>query len=174
MLLPGVAGAISLILALFAFQVLPVNYAGIGLIVLGIAFMIGEAVVPSFGALGIGGIIAFVIGSVILLDTNVPGYGISPSLIAAVALVSALFFIFVIGMAIKARRRPIVSGREELIGAVGTVLEDFDKDGRIRIHGEVWSACSSEPLHKGQQVRVHGMRGLVLNVEPVIQESAGG
>lgn len=174
MMLPGVAGAICLVLALFAFQVLPVNYAGVGLIILGIAFMIGEAVVPSFGALGIGGIIAFVIGSVILLDTDVPGYGISPGLIAAVALVSAAFFIFVIGMAVKARRRPVVSGREELIGAIGTILEDFENDGRIRIHGEVWNAHSSVPLHKGQQVRVHSMQGLVLNVEPDTRENAGG
>ena len=114
------------------------------------------------------------IGSVILLDTNVPGYGISPSLIAAVALVSAAFFIFVIGMAIKARRRPIVSGREELIGAIGTILEDFEKDGRIRIHGEVWSARSSVPVHKGQQVRVRNMQGLILNVEPLTQDNTGG
>ena len=90
------------------------------------------------------------------------------------ALVSAFFFIFVIGMAIKARRRPIVSGREELIGAMGAVLEDFEKDGRIRIHGEVWGAHSSVPVHKGQQVRVQSMRGLVLNVEPVTKENTGG
>lgn len=174
MLLPGVAGAISLMLALFAFQVLPVNYAGIGLIILGIAFMIGEAVVPSFGALGIGGIIAFVIGSVILLDTNVPGYGISPSLIGAVALTSAAFFIFVIGMALKARGRPVVSGREELIGAIGTILEDCEKEGRIRIHGEVWNAHPSVPLRRGQLVRVRSIKGLVLDVEPVTQENTGG
>lgn len=174
MLLPGVAGAISLVLALFAFQVLPVNYAGIGLIILGIAFMIGEAVVPSFGALGIGGIIAFVIGSVILLDTDVPGYGISPALIAAVALVSALFFIFIIGMAVKARRRPIVSGQEELLGALGTVLEDFESEGRVRIHSEVWNARSRVSLRKGEQVRVLSMQGLVLNVEPISRENTGG
>jgi membrane-bound serine protease (ClpP class) len=173
-MLPGVAGAICLVLAMFAFQILPVNYAGVGLIVLGIAFMIGEAVVPSFGALGIGGILAFVIGSVILLDTNVPGYGISPGLIAAVALISAAFFIIVIGMAVKARRRPVVSGQEELIGAIGTVLEDFEIDGRIRIHSEVWNAHASGPIQKGQQVRVHGMRGLVLSVEPVTEKSTGG
>ena len=174
MLLPGVAGAISLVLALFAFQVLPVNYAGIGLIILGIAFMIGEAVVPSFGALGIGGVIAFVIGSVILLDTDVPGYGISPALIAAVALVSALFFIFIIGMAVKARRRPVVSGQEELIGAIGTVLEDFESEGHIRIHSEVWNAHSIVPMRKGEQVRVQSMQGLVLNVEPISRENTGG
>ena len=174
MMLPGVAGAISLMLALYAFQVMPVNYAGVGLIILGIAFMIGEAVVPSFGALGIGGIIAFVIGSMILLDTNVPGYGISLGLIAAVTLSSAAFFIFVVGMAVRARRRPIVSGREELIGAVGTIIEDFDVDGRIRIHGEVWSAHSKIPLHKGQRVQVRSMHGLVLNVEPAAEENTGG
>ncbi len=174
MVLPGVAGAISLMLAMFAFQVMPVNYAGIGLIILGIAFMVGEAVVPSFGALGIGGIIAFVIGSVILLDTNVPGYGISPALIGAVALVSAGFFIFVIGMALKARRRPVVSGREELVGAVGTILEDCQSDCRMRIHGELWNAHSSVPLRKGRQVRVRSIQGLILNVEPVSPENAGG
>jgi membrane-bound serine protease (ClpP class) len=174
MMLPGVAGAICLMLALFAFQVLPVNYAGVGLIILGIAFMVGEALVPSFGALGIGGVVAFVMGSVILLDTNVPGYGISPGLIAAVALVSAAFFIFVVGMAVKARRRPIVSGQEELVGAIGTILEDFENDGRVRIHSEVWNAHSSVPLQKGQQVRVRSMRGLVLNVEPLTRENSGG
>jgi membrane-bound serine protease (ClpP class) len=174
MMLPGVAGAICLMLALFAFQVLPVNYAGVGLILLGIAFMVAEAVVPSFGALGIGGIIAFVIGSVILLDTNVPGYGISPALIAAVALVSAAFFMFVVGMALKARRRPVVSGQEELIGAVGTILEDFEGEGRIRIHSEVWNAHSRIPLQKGQQARVRSMQGLILNVEPLTGEKTGG
>jgi membrane-bound serine protease (ClpP class) len=174
MLLPGVAGAISLVLALFAFQVLPVNYAGIGLIILGIAFMIGEAVVPSFGALGIGGIIAFVIGSVILLDTDVPGYGISPALIGAVALVSALFFIFIIGMALKARQRPVVSGQEELIGAIGTILEDFENEGHIRLHSEVWNARSRVPLRKGEQARVQSMQGLILNVEPITRENTGG
>jgi len=170
MVLPGVAGAISLMLALFAFQVMPINYAGMGLIILGIAFMIGEALVPSFGSLGVGGLIAFVIGSVILIDTNVPGYGISPALIAAVSLTSAAFFIFVVGMAIKARRRPVVSGREEMVGGKGVVLDDFDGSGRIRIHGEVWNARSKAPLRQGQQVRVIMMDGLILHVEPVARE----
>jgi membrane-bound serine protease (ClpP class) len=171
MVLPGVAGAICLMLALFAFQVMPVNFAGVGLIILGIAFMIGEAVVPSFGSLGIGGLIAFVIGSVILIDTDMPGYGISPGLIAAFTLTSAAFFIFVVGMAIKARRRPVVSGREEMVGGKGVVMDDFEGSGRIRIHGEVWNAHSKVPLHQGQQVRVIMMDGLILHVEPVVQEN---
>jgi membrane-bound serine protease (ClpP class) len=174
MMLPGVAGAISLVLALFAFQVLPVNYAGVGLIILGIAFMIGEALAPSFGALGVGGIIAFIIGSVILLDTDMPGYGISLGLIVTVALASAAFLIFAIGVAIKARRRPVVAGREELIGGVGVALEDFEDAGRIRIHSEMWNARSVVPLRRGQRVRVVGMEGLILRVEPDKQGEPGG
>ncbi len=113
--LPGVTGAICLVLALYAFQVLPVNYAGLGLILLGILFMIAEAFVPSFGALGVGGVIAFAIGSVILFDTGTGGMAVSYSLIGSLSLLSALFFVFVVGMALKARRRPVVSGSEELL-----------------------------------------------------------
>lgn len=167
MVLPGVVGAICLLLALFAFQVLPINYAGLGLIIVGVAFMIGEALLPSFGALGIGGLAAFVIGSVMLLETEAPGYGISVPVIAAFALVSALFFIGVIGLAIKARRRPVVSGREEMIGSVGTVLEDFATRGAVRVHGEIWTAYAGQPLQQGQRVRVAAIEGLILRVEPI-------
>lgn len=162
----GVVGAVCLLLALFAFQVLPINYAGLALIVLGIAFMLGEVFVPSFGALGIGGVIAFVIGSVMLLDTGVPGYGVSVPLIATFALLSAVFFMLILGMAIKARQRPVVSGREQLIGGIGEVLEDFDSRGWIRIHGERWEAQASEPLKRGQKVCVTATNDLVLVVKP--------
>ena len=165
--LPGVAGAISLLLALFAFQLLPINYAGLGLIILGLAFMTGEAFMPSFGVLGIGGIIAFVFGSVMLINTDVPGYGIPWAIIVPVALASALFIFFVVGMALKARGRPVVSGREELIGSIGEVREDFDgKDGWARVHGENWRVRSTQPLGRGQRVRVVHMDGLILDVEP--------
>lgn len=173
MVLPGVAGAICLVLALFAFQVMPVNYAGVGLIILGIAFMITEAVLPSFGSLGIGGLIAFIIGSVILIDTDLPGYGISPALIAVFTLSSGGFFFFVIGMALKARRRPVVSGREQMVGGTGVALENFEGAGRIRIHGEIWNARCGEPLREGQPVRVVAMEGLVLRVEPAIRSTGG-
>jgi len=165
--LPGVAGAICLLLAMYAFQLLPVSYAGLALILLGIAFMVAEAFLPSFGALGIGGIIAFVAGSLMLIDTNMPGYGIPWPMIATAALTSALFLVFVIGMALKARRAPVVSGREELIGAVGEVLEDTPGEGMARIHGELWSVRSAHPLVHGQKVRVTGIDGLVLQVNPV-------
>jgi membrane-bound serine protease (ClpP class) len=164
--LPGVAGAISLLLALFAFQALPINYVGLLLILLGIAFMTAEAFMPSFGILGIGGIVAFVIGSVMLIDTDIPGYGISWSVIVPVAFASALFIFFAVGMALKARRRPVVSGREEMIGETGEVLEDFDgSHGWARVHGETWRVKGKQPLGRGQKVRVVRMEGLVLDVE---------
>ena len=171
MILPGVVGTISLLLALFAFQVLPINYAGLALMLLGIAFMIGEVFVPSFGALGIGGVIAFVIGSIMLLDTGVPGYGVSIPLIGAFALLSAAFFMLVIAMVVKARRRPVVTGREELLGAIGEVTESRGRAGRVRLHSESWAARSHCPLQPGQRVRVVDMEGLTLVVEPVEEQS---
>ncbi len=163
---PGVIGAICLLLALFAFQALPINYAGLGLLLLGIMLMVAEAFVPSFGALGIGGVIAFVIGSIILMDTEVPGYGISPALIAAFALSSLLLFTFVLGMVIKARRRPVVSGKEELIGSTAEVVVDFDAEGTVHLHGENWHARTTAPLQRGQKARVTGRDGLTLLVTP--------
>ncbi len=164
---PGVVGGISLLLALFAFQVVPINYAGLGLILLGVALMVAEAMVPSFGALGVGGVAAFVIGSIILMKTDVPGYGVSLPLVGAVALLSAALFLAILVAAVKARRRPVVSGQEELIGAVAEVLEDFDGAGKIRIHSETWDARTTVPVHRGQRVRVTKRDGLVLWVEPV-------
>ncbi len=170
-ILPGVAGAISLLLALYAFQILPVNYAGLGLLSLGIIFMLAEAFVPSFGALGFGGVIAFVIGSIILFDQEGSDYAVSLPLIFTLSLLTAGFFLFIVGAAIKARNRPVVSGQEEMLAAVGEVLEDFEGNGRIRIHGEVWNAKSVVPLHKGSLVEVIAMDGLVLHVKPVTKES---
>ncbi len=166
-IVPGTVGAITLLLALYSFQLLPINYAGVALILLGVALMIGEAFQPSFGILGIGGTVAFVFGSVILMDTDAPGFGIDISVIATFAISSALMFIFVIGMAIKARHRPVVSGLEELLGADATVMDDFQHQGRVSIHSEVWNALSNKPLCKGQQVRVISIKGLTLQVEPI-------
>jgi len=166
MILPGVVGTICLLLALFAFQVLPINFAGLALIALGIAFMIGELFMPSFGALGIGGVIAFVIGSIMLLDLGVPGYGISLPVIALFAVLTAAFFLAVLGMVVKSRRRPVVSGREEMIGAVGEALEDFAGTGRVRVHSETWNARSDVPVRRGERVRVVALEGLLLVVRP--------
>jgi membrane-bound serine protease (ClpP class) len=166
MVFPGVVGAICVLIALYAFQMLPVNYAGLALILLGIAFMVAEVFVPAFGSLGIGGLIAFVIGSVILYDTDIPGFGIPLALIAGFAAASAAFLMFVLGAVLKARRRPVVSGREELLGAQGEVLEDFEREGWARVHSETWRVRAASPLKGGQRVRVAAIDGLVLDVVP--------
>jgi membrane-bound serine protease (ClpP class) len=171
--LPGVVGAICLLLGLFALNMLPVNYAGLTLVLLGMAFLIAEAFLPSYGSLGVGGIIAFVIGAVMLIDTDVPGFGVPPWLIGALALVSAAFVFLVGGVALKARQRPIVTGHEELIGSVGVVLEDTGTEGWARVHSEQWRVQSPVPLKRGQDVRVTGRNGLILIVTP-INEGAGG
>ncbi len=165
-ILPGTVGAISLVLALFAFQALPVNYAGVALILIGLALMIGEAFAPSFGALGLGGMVAFIIGSVILIDTDAPGYGISLPLIVSFAVVTTLTLVLVVGMAVKSRQRPVVSGREELIGAQGLAVGAFAGEGSVRVHGELWKARTDRMLNDGQSVRVTGREGLTLLVTP--------
>jgi len=173
-ILPGVVGGICLLLALFALQMLPFSFAGLGLIALGIAFLVAEAFVPTSGALGIGGLLAFVIGAVILIDTDVPGYGVPLPLIIGLAIVSALFVLMVVRFAVKARRRKVVSGREELVGSRGEVMMDFAQRGWARVHGETWQVKSTAPLAKGQSVRVTGIDGLVLEVEPDAMPSTGG
>jgi len=162
--LPGTAGGICLLLALYAFHLLPINYAGVALLLVGLALMVAEAFVPSFGALGIGGVAAFVIGSVILIDTDAPGFGIALPLIVAVAVSSALLILLIIGMALKARARPVVSGAEELIGATGQVVDAFEAEGLVRVHGEVWSARADGRLERNDRVRVTGREGLTLLV----------
>jgi len=166
MLFPGVVGGICLLLGLFALQVMPISYAGLALMLLGIVLMISEAFVPSFGALGLGGIAAFIIGSVMLIDTDLPGYGIPWMLIVPVAVASALFSFFVAGMAIKARARPVVTGAEEMIGAPGEILEDMEHEGWARIHSEQWRVRSNVPLRRGSRVRVRARHDLILDVEP--------
>lgn len=167
MLFPGVVGGICLLLALFALQLMPVNYVGLALILLGIGFMLAEAFLPSFGALGVGGVIAFVIGSVMLIDTDLPGYGISWSLVVPLAAVSALFSFAVTGLALRARRRPVLTGGEELPGMEGEILEDITTEGWARVHGERWRVKSRVPLPRGARVRVAARHGLTLEVEPI-------
>ena len=161
-ILPGVTGAICLVLALYAFQVLPINYAGLALIFLGVTFMIAEAFVPSFGALGFGGVVAFVVGSVILMDES--NLSVSLPLIGGTALVSAAFFLWVMSTLIRMRRKKFVSGAEELIGSIGEALEDFDAKGPVRVHSERWSAVSDRPVKRGQRVEVLSIDGLLLKI----------
>lgn len=142
--LPGVVGAISLLMGLFAMQMLPVNYVGLGLIFLGIAFLIGEAFLPTFGSLGFGGVVAFVIGALMLIDTDVPGYGIPLPLIAAVVVFSVVFVFGVSRLALRARRRPVVTGSEGLIGSLGVVLDGgLTPDGSV-LPGDTTTGATAE------------------------------
>ncbi|MCZ6560026.1 MAG: nodulation protein NfeD [Gammaproteobacteria bacterium] len=164
-ILPGVVGAISILLALYAFQILPVNYAGLGLIALGVILLIAEVFAPSFGALGIGGVIALVSGSIILMDTDVPGYQISRSLILSVAILSSAMIVGIVYFAIRARSRPVVSGSEQMIGMTGTARGKIGLKGTAFVHGELWQAHASDKIPDGQQIRVIGINGLKLTVE---------
>jgi len=166
LILPGVVGSICVLLAMYAFHMLPVNYAGIALILLGIGFMVAEVFLPSFGSLGIGGVIAFAVGSVILIDTDVPEFEIPYALIAGLTAASAAFLILVVGMLLRARRRPVVSGREELVGAAGEALEDLQGEGWARVHGERWRVRCAVPLKRGERLRVTAINGLVLDAVP--------
>ena len=164
---PGVIGGICLLVALFALHLLPVSYTGFALIVLGIGLMVAEHFVAGFGILGLGGIVAFVIGSIMLFDTDSPGFGVPLSLVGGAAAVSALVLLATLRFALKSRSRPVVSGREYLIGAAGEVVEDAGGECYARVQGEVWKVRSAGPLARGQGVRVTGIDGLVLAVEPL-------
>lgn len=166
-IVPGVVGAISILLALYAFQILPVNYAGLALIVLGVILIIAEVFAPSFGVLGIGGVIALVSGSVILMDTDIPGYEISRNLIFSVAILSSAMIVGIVYFANRARTQPIVSGREQMIGMTGIARGNIDKNGTVFVHSELWQASSSQLIMDGQPVKVTGISGLHLTVEPV-------
>ncbi|MDM8564251.1 nodulation protein NfeD [Candidatus Halobeggiatoa sp. HSG11] len=166
-ILPGVVGGISILLALFAFQILPVNFSGIALILLGITFLIAEAFVPSFGALGIGGLVAFIIGSVILIDTEVQDYTISRPLIGGLSIVTVAFFLWVLKVFIKIRTKQALGGHEEMIGEEGKCLSNDDGNLRVFVHSEAWKAQASVPIEPGQRVRVIEVQGLLLKVEPV-------
>jgi membrane-bound serine protease (ClpP class) len=159
----GTVGAICLLLALFALQLLPVNYAGLGLILLGMALLAAELLSPSFGVLGVGGVVAFVAGGLLLFDRDVPGFGVPLALVIGLAASSAAVVLLGGGMALRARRRPVVSGREQMVGAPGRVLV-VGTDSWAEVHGERWKVRSAEPLLPGQAVRVLAIDGLTLQV----------
>ena len=167
---PGVVGAISLLLALYAFHVLPVNFAGVALILVGIAMMVTELFTPTFGAIGIGGVVAFVTGSIILFDTDVEGLTVSTPLVVTVSLVAGALFAATILMAVRQRERPVVTGREEMVGSMAEAQESFSQSGQVLAHGELWSARTMQPVSAGQRVRIKDIDGLILEVEPVEKE----
>ena len=164
--LPGVVGSICLLIALFAFQILSVNYAGLALVAVGTAMIIAEFFFPTYGSLGIGGIIAFVVGSLILFDTDVPGLSVGRPLIAAIATVGALMVAFIVYMATRAMRHPVTTGTQGMIGASAEVVADFNGKGKVRYGGELWNARSDRPLRAGDEARIVKVEGLTLWVEP--------
>ena len=161
---PGIAGAISLLLALYAFHMLPVNWAGVALLVLGLVLMISELFLPSFGALGVGGFIAFVVGGLMLFDADHPIIDVGWPFVLGLAIASAAAITAFGTFALKARRRPIVSGREELLGTDGVVTVVDEGSAWAEIHGERWRVHSTAPLVVGERVRVTGIDGLTLEV----------
>ena len=166
----GVTGAISIFIALYAFQLLPLNYAGFALLLIGISLLIIESVVPSFGVFGIGGTIAFVIGSIFLIDTEQPQYQISLPLIAAFAFVSVLFFVISLGLLWRKRKNKIVSGQEELIGAIALAEGNFKDKGYVVINGERWAAKFKHPVEQNQSVKIEAIDGLILTTTPHINK----
>ncbi len=161
----GVTGAISLLIALYAFQLLPVNYVGLGLMLLGIALFIAESLIPSFGILGAGGIVAFVLGSVFLIDSDLPELRVSVSLIYAIAFASAALILFVLKTLMKLRHKQVVSGEEALIGTEAVVLNDFNHRGFVHVDGERWEARCDAPVSKGEKVSIEEVDGLTLKVK---------
>ncbi len=161
----GVTGGICLFIAMYAFQMLPLNYAGLGLLVLGIAFIIIEVMMPSFGVFGIGGIVAFIVGSIFLIDTKQPQFQIATEVIATVAATSGIFFFYVVGSLWRLRKHQVVTGHESILNSEAIVEHDFNADGFVLLGGERWAAHSSQPLSAGDIVRIQEVDGLTLIVK---------
>jgi len=171
-IVPGVVGVICLLLAAYALQVLPVNYAGLALIIVGLALMTAEAFAPSFGALGLGGIAAFVFGAIMMFDSGIPGFGISITFVVAIAATFALLLIWLISYLLKLRKRGAVSGKDSIIGGIGTAMQSFSGTGKVWLEGEAWTAESNVAIEKNQQVIVRALDGLNLKVEPAPEQVA--
>ena len=165
MLFPAVTGVICLLLGAYGLQMLPINYAGLALILVGLGLLIAEAVTPTYGVLGVGGLVAFVTGSIMLMDTDVPGYQLPLPIIGGFAIAAGAVAFLVVGSAIRARRQAVATGPEGMIGAAALVLQDFEGQGQVRAFGEVWQAQADAPLAKGAKVRVTAVEGLVLTVQ---------
>lgn len=165
-IVPGVLGAICLLLALYAFQILPVNSIGIALILLGIALMVAEAFVPSFGILGFGGVVAFIFGSLMLTSSPIPGFGLDPRLVYTTAVLSAVLLLGGLAMLLRLHRKPVAIGPEELVSEGAVALEDFEREGWVWVHGERWRAVTDRPVKRGAKLKVLTVEGLILKVTP--------
>ncbi len=164
--LPGVVGVVSLLIALFAFQLLPTNFAGLALLIIGAGMMAAEFFFPTYGSLGIGGLIAFIVGSLILFS-GASGIHVALPLIGGLATVGGLVILGIVYLATRAARSPVVTGTQAMLGAVVEIAEDFVARGRVRYGGELWNASSAVPMKAGQAARVVKVEGLTLWVEPL-------
>lgn len=162
---PGLVGAISLLVALYALNLLPINFAGAGLVLLGIGLMVAEAHIGAFGVIGVGGVVAFVIGSIMMFPSGAPGFELSPAVIAGAVIVTAGLFLLVLSMLLRSRKRLVITGNDALLGAEGEALSWQGEEGRVRIKGEIWHARAAAPLQPGTRVKVIDRNGLVLVVE---------
>jgi membrane-bound serine protease (ClpP class) len=162
---PGLVGSISLLVALYALNLLPINYAGAALVLLGIGLMVAEAHIGSFGVIGVAGIVAFVIGALLMFPSGAPGFTLSFSVVAAATIMTAALFLLVLTMLLRSRRRPVVTGKEGLLGAEGETVAWDGAEGRVRVNGEIWRARAPQPLPAGARIKVIDREGLVLVVE---------
>lgn len=173
---PGVAGGICLLLAFFAFQVLPVSYAGVALIMFGIILLVLELKVTSFGVLAAGGILSLLLGSMMLIDSPAPGLQIGLRVILPVTIATAGIILFLVGLAIRAQRAPVVTGKAGMLNETGQALSSIEPGGvgQVRTHGELWTATASEPVTEGDIVRITAVQGLLLTVTPEKPTRAAG
>jgi membrane-bound serine protease (ClpP class) len=164
---PGLIGAISLLIALYALAFIPINYAGAALVVVGIGLMVAEVHIGAFGALGVGGIAAFVIGALMMFPARTPGFALSGTVVIVAAIVSAAVIVGALGALVHSRTRPVVTGSEALIGAEGEAVFWDGEEGRVRVHGEIWRARAAAPLKAGAPIKVVRRDGLVLLVQSI-------
>lgn len=165
-MVPGTIGGIALLLALYALNLLPINYAGAGLVLLGIGLMIAEVHIGAFGVIGIAGVAAFGMGSFMMFNSGVPGFELSIAVVVSAMAITAALFLLVLGLLLRSRKHPVVTGKEALLGAEGEALGWQQEEGRVRVQGEIWRARAAGPLAPGTRVKVINREGLVLFVEP--------
>jgi membrane-bound serine protease (ClpP class) len=164
--LPGVAGALSLLVALYGLQLLEVNYAGLALMALGVGLISAEFFMPAYGSLGVGGLAAFVIGSIILFDNQASQLQVALPLIVGIAAAGGLVVVLIVWLAARARRRPVSTGVETMVGALVEAVNDCDERCVVRYGGELWNARTAQPLRAGQQARIVKVVDMTLMVEP--------
>jgi membrane-bound serine protease (ClpP class) len=164
---PGIAGLICLLLAMYAFQTLPISYAGVALVVVGLGLLLAEILIVSHGFLAVGGVIALALGSLMLFESPDPSLQVSLPVIASVVVTLSAIILFILQRTVRSHSKPVTTGEQGMVGQIGIVSTDLSPEGQIFVHGETWSARSTQTLPQGAKVRVKRVEGLLLVVEPV-------